>query len=383
MVTIKSARNKNLVVFAGLLLLAPQWTWAWGMRGHQVVCEAAIFSVRDPELSRFLKERVPMITHLCNIPDTSWKSQTPEITATGSFTHYIDPEVTGLKIPELGLDYRDLQKRFEGTENKAKPGEKILSLPRELGSVWWRADQFLRRGTEFMTAAKATKAPQNRGEEQDSKLPYNLAIYGWLQNIGLMGHFVGDAGQPYHGTFDYDGYGTGQGGAHRFYEENVVAEQDGKLTADVIDEAARLRKKADMLAKIKRDPTKNKELAFLLLPQPTAKMQALSDLSVQDLPAIRKIDVVKKKSEIKNEKGMELKTPAERDLTPKMVKDFRPLQVKHMARSAALLAEFWEKSYRDAGRPDLTGYKWYRYPFEPEFIAPDYLNAETKKENTK
>lgn len=371
--------GKSLLLIFALVVGFNVKANAWGMRGHQVVCEAAIFSVADENLSLFLRARVPMFASLCNIPDTSWRSKGPEITAINGPTHFIDPEVIGLLPSDIGIDYRKLQIEFEGKDNQYKEGTKIMSLHRELGSVWWRVDQFVRRGLDFAGIAEKAKKPTNRGEEQDDKLAFNQSIYEWMVNVAIMGHFVGDASQPLHSTADYDGYKAGHGGIHSFYEDVAVNHQDERLTLEVIQEARRLLKQAETLPKTKRDPAKNKELAFLLLENPVEKMRALSTLSAGDLPALLKVDKVKKPSSVQNDKGMEIRTAAEREITPKMAKEFRKLQVKHMGRSAALLAQLWSRVYERSGKPDLASYKAYRYPHEPDFIPPDYFDLKLEK----
>lgn len=369
--------KKNMTIISLLLILPSTQAMAWGLRGHQVVCEAAIFAVKDESLSLFLKSRVPVVTHLCNLPDTSWRSLAPELTALGSPTHYVNPEVTGLDPQFFKTDYRALQKELEGQDNKIKPGQKIISLPRDFGSLWWRVDQFVRRGTEFASLADKAKIPTNRSEEQDEKLAFNQAIFEWMVNTSVMGHFVGDASQPLHSTADYDGYGTGHGGLHGFYEEVMVDLQDEKLTQDVINEARRLLKQAETLPKSKRDPAKNTALAFLLAETPVEKMRALSQVSLADLSDLTKADVVKKPSEKLTDKGMEVKKVAEREITPQRIKAFRRFQVRHMGRSAALLAQLWGQIYERGGKPDLKAYKAHRFPFQPDFVVPDYFDLKT------
>lgn len=372
---------KSLLLVFALVIGFNVQANAWGLRGHQVVCEAAIHSVTNENLSLFLRARVPMFTSLCNIPDTSWRSKGPEVTAINGPTHFIDPEVIGLLPADIGIDYRKLQIEFEGKDNQFKQGQKIVSLHNELGSVWWRVDQFVRRGLEFSGIAEKAKIPANRGEEQNEKLAFNQSIYEWMVSVAIMGHFVGDASQPLHSTADYDGYKAGHGGIHSFYEDVAVNHQDERLTLEVIQEARRLLKQAETLPKTKRDPTKNKEIAFLLLENPVEKMRALSVLSAADLPALLKIDKVKKPSSVESDKGMEIRTAAEREITPKMAKEFRKLQVKHMGRSAALLAQLWDRVYDRSGKPDLAAYKAYRYPHEPEFIPPDYFDLKLEKKS--
>jgi hypothetical protein len=45
-----------------------------------------------------------------------------------------------------------------------------------------------------------------------------------------------------------------------------------------------------------------------------------------------------------------------------------------MSDSTAQLAAFWDEIYERAGKPDLSAYRSYRYPFKPDFVAPDYLS---------
>lgn len=369
------------LLFASMLMtfaISPQAN-AWGLRGHQVICEAAIFAVTDEDLSLFLKARTSMFTGLCNIPDTSWRSKGPDISAIGGPTHFIDPEVLGLEINAIGTDYRKLQIEFEGQDNKFKPGQKILSLHRDLGSVWWRVDQFVRRATDFAAIAEKAKKPANRGEEQDDKLAYNQAIFEWMTNIAVMGHFVGDASQPLHATSDYDGYGAGHGGIHSWYEDTIITHQDERLTLDVLNEAKRLLKLAETLPKSKRDPLKNKEISFLLLDKPIEKMRAFSAIAAGELKELLKLDVMKKPSSLQSDKGMEIKTPAEREVSAKLVKSYRKMQVRQMGRSAALLAQLWSQTYERGGKPDLQAYKAYRFPHDPEFVPPDYFDLKLEK----
>ena len=70
---------------------------------------------------------------------------------------------------------------------------------------------------EFLGAlkkAKANEVPKGFKEEQDNNLPFNQGTHQMLTNMGVMGHFVGDLGQPFHNTTDHDGYAAGHGGIH-------------------------------------------------------------------------------------------------------------------------------------------------------------------------
>jgi hypothetical protein len=114
-------------------------------------------------------------------------------------------------------------------------------------------------------------------------------------------------------------------------------------------------------------------------------MQHLSLLASKDIEKALKLDPILKKSELKNEKGMDIKTPAVRRPPDIGFKKYKDLIVLHMARSAVALAHLWDQSFRDAGSPSLQAYRSYRYPHTPEFIPPDYIgkieskNSEAKK----
>jgi hypothetical protein len=182
-------------------------------------------------------------------------------------------------------------------------------------------------------------------------------------SLGLMGHFVGDASQPLHNTADYDGYATGHGGLHAYYEDEVVSQFDGDLQSRVLEEARTLKQ-----AKCLKPPTV------------IEKMKALSEASLDELKPILELDPLKKPSMTGNERGMQLKTPAEREGAAVGYKRYNGIIVTELSRSALLLAKLWDDAYIEAGRPKLVTSKSYQYPLTVEFIAPDYLPTVTKAE---
>lgn len=339
-----------------LAAFTTQTAWAWGGRGHDTICATAVFLVKEKGLREYLVNKPQMMGHLCNIPDTYWKSLGPDIGKQGNSTHFIDLELLGMKVEDVPLDYQGIVDKFTGTPNKFKnDGSMIYSVPQEFGSAWWRADQFMKRiagqATEFATAPQ----PTNSKEEQDEKLVYNKASFQMLVDMGLMGHFVGDIAQPFHTTVDYDGYESGHGGIHAYYEDSVVGEFDGDLEYRVLKAARAM-----------------KSPSFLKPATTVEKMKALSIISLKDIPKIYKVDPVIKKSELKKEKGMSLKTAAERKPASVAFKKMDKMIVDQMARGAILLAHLWDEAYISAGRPKLASYKSYKYPFTPDFIPPNY-----------
>ncbi len=350
--------------FAFILLtifsLLPHKTLAWGLRGHASICEAAVFLVENKELKEFLQSRPQTMGHLCNVPDVFWKSLPPEITKEGNPTHYINAEPLGLTIKEMPTDFKVLMEKY-GNAPRADKGNntKFLSLPHEIGSNWWRANQLYTLSIESGKKIKDTKTPINRKEEQDDSLPYNLNIFDMMTRMGIMGHFVGDNSQPLHVTSNHDGYNTGNGGLHSYYEEDAVDYFGPSLQNQIYLKALELRKNPKLKA-------------FTLKATPVEKMKALAELSESEIADIIKVDPVTRKSTLNLEKGMSIKVPAERRSAEVGNKNFARLIIRQQARAALLLAKMWDEIFEQAGKPNLAAYRSFRYPFTPDFIPPDY-----------
>lgn len=352
--------NKVLtaVIAFSLLTTLAQPAFSWGGRGHAAICESAVFLVKNNQLKEYLQNKPQIMGYLCNIPDTYWKNLSPELRKLGDPGHFINAENIGLKIKDVPLDYRAIVTNFTGQASKVKENGKIFSIPDELGSNWWRADQFYRRAIADGLAMKDLEAPKNFKEEQNEDLPYNKNFFQMMVNLGLMGHFIGDASQPFHNTSDYDGYASGHGGIHAYYEDAGVAFFDADLVA-------RITKKARSL----KNPSFAKQKTLI------ENMRALSDISVEEVKAILKVDPVTSPSSLKVDKGMSLKSPAVRKDASVGFKKFEKFYIDEMSRSAYLIAYYWDEAYKLAGSPSIKAYKSYRFPHSPEFVNPDYFDV--------
>lgn len=367
-------KNKILSTLTILLcFLFFQSAYSWGGRGHHTICEAAVYLTKEKNLHQMLIRKTAMMGHLCNIPDIYWKSLGSEANKLGNPTHFIDVEIFGIKVNEIPLDYQQITDKYTNTPNHFQEGT-IFSVSTEFGSNWWRADQFFRRAVESATAATSAALPKNPQEEQNDELDFNKNIFSFITNLGLMGHFVGDNGQPFHTTADYDGYKTGHGGIHTYFEEAIVTELPPNLVSLVVDQAKKLQLKA--LSKSTKDKT---EVAYLNEKTVLEKMRSLGGIANQERLQILKMDPVTKPSSEKNEHGMSLRKPAERQPAEKVAKKFQSLIVNDMARSAAMLAQLWDMAYAQAGRPELKNYRSYKYAFTPDFVTPDYLPKDKVK----
>jgi hypothetical protein len=336
----------------GLVFASSSISLGWGGVGHNTICMVASQLVQEPELAEFLKNKSHVMGHLCNIPDTYWRDLGPAVGALNGPTHYVDVDLLSLKISEIPEDYKVLRSKAV-SEPKILKKTSIKDFHKEFGSNWWRADQLYRLAVGFGKKSKADSAS------------FSDSVYQFFVHLGLMGHFVGDNSQPFHLTMDYDGFAAGHGGIHSYYEDDIVAEMGIELFQQVHREAKKM---------LKRDSIKSQVHSFLQKGSVLFRMKKLAEISFSEIPDVLKLDPVIKPSTQNSEKGMKLKQPAQRLPAVKIYKKFEKLITLQQARAAALLAVFWDEAFIEAGRPSLKNYRSYQFPFQPEFVKPDYLN---------
>jgi hypothetical protein len=278
----------------------------------------------------------PRMGHLCNIPDSHWRSLQKEHTALGNPTHFINPENAGKTLSDVSSDYKKVVKDAE--------------MASKVGSIWWRTKQFFGRAVKSGKEATKAAPPKNVIEEQDETLSYNKAIYEMIVEMGVMGHFVGDVSMPYHNRVDYDGRASGHGGIHSFYEEICMNTFGPELTLLVVQSATEL--KDAVLFDSSGDVIR--------------RMRAMSEKAAPEALQIESLDQVLVPSSSERRNALR-KSPSE------ACPVFQSIILVQAGRSARLLASFWDEIYKKAGRPKLESYKSYRYPFKPDFVAPDYF----------
>jgi hypothetical protein len=326
--------NRKLVLTIAVVfaLFTSTPAWAWGEIGHLVVALVASKLVKNPQLKKFLKTRGNLLGHVANIPDIYWRGIL-EAGPVGAGAHFINPHPPETDLAKIPLSWKKFVRLAK------QPEQQVAS---ELGSLWWRADQFYRRGVADARAAAAT-AP----DSQESK----DAITQMLIDMGLMAHFTGDASMPFHNTTDYDGYEAGHGGIHSYYEELVVEALGLGLSQQVLDRARGVRtfpRRGTLLERIR----------------------ALSLHVARQIPKLLKLDRITAPSD------QETKTFAKRPSAEDAAGDFGPYIIDQLARSAVLTAQLWDEMYAAGGSPDLTQYKHGPYPLEPPYVAPDYLSPD-------
>lgn len=295
-----------------MILSSPDRVYGWGARSHSAVCEASTFLISHEELRKTLIPLGYVLTHLCLIPDTDWKNDT-ELGMRGSATHYFNSGKSGHALNDVPLKYSEILKT--GITHD------------QLGSSWWRAEQFYRR------------AIQNGKKNEVPKM---------IHDLGLMGHFIADNSNTFHIHDDFDGFSSGHGGIHDYYETLVPALYGPDFVASIHEEAKKIAAEKP---------------AFLQTEDLILAMKLLAIDAQKDQDFLFKTDPILKPSTGK--------TPALRK-DPEAVKEiWKPVILRSLARSALLQAKFIDLAYRISGTPRLK--TTMRFPFRMPYVEPDYL----------
>ena len=337
-----------------LALAAPRPGFCWGERGHNAIARAAAMRMSmdvavDSGAAGYFQRYALELGHIANIPDIYWRSLGKDYDALNSPTHYIDADAWTDDIASLPLDYA----RAKELASKSRVDGKPVGLF-ENGTLIWRAQQLY----EKMAAAFARAKSEEPGSKAFKADVQQALVYG-----GLMAHFIGDASMPYHTTIDHDGYATGNGGIHAFFESDVPNTETPALELDVyrrLPRAAAAFEVDKKFAAGKRQPAAY--LARALCVQAFARIgetRAIDDRFIigRSLPAA----------------PGRPKAPAVRGASPvAAAAAFHPLIEEQLALAAAVLTRLWRGAWEEGGKPDLSKAHTYAYALEPEFVMPDY-----------
>lgn len=364
-------RLKRLLALALVMGLAvPPRASAWGERGHDIVTRVAVRLLaakiaKGTSLANQFGRKEFMLGHLANVPDIVWRNQGEDIENANAPTHFLDmeyvsPELTFSTIPRTPAAALARMK-----ELCANPPKGYVCAAREgagpdessAGTAPWRAGQMYRLTVESLKASIAN------GKSNDA------AIDRAFLTAGLMSHFIGDLGNPYHATVAYDGWESGQGGIHSYFESAVVSSYrlaldqevfDAALTGRGLERTLRQLPAADRAA-LSRDPV---ALAMALALDSRSRLDAANAIDV-------KFAILKKSGTGPDGK----RVGAERRDASELRFKFHDLTVERLATAAEVLANLWFLAWEDAGKPDVKGYRSFAYPVSPEFIPPDYLSG--------
>lgn len=366
-----SRMMKHAVVLALVAgLVAPPSVSAWGERGHDIVTRVAVrllaakIAKGTPLANQFARKEF-MLGHLSNVPDIVWRNQGEAVEKVNAPTHFLDieyvsPELTFATIPKTPALALARMTELCGSPPKgyvcpakegARPDESSA------GSAPWRAGQLYRLTVEALKAPKVA-------DKTDS-----AAVDRAFLTAGLLSHFIGDLGNPYHATVNYDGWETGQGGIHGYFESAVVSSYRLALDQEVFDAAMtgsglpRVMKQLPVEggALIRRDPV---ALAMALALDSHSRLTAVNDID-------QRFAILKKSGVGPDGKRF----GAERREASELRFKYHQLSVERLATAAEVLASLWLMAWEDAGKPDFKDYRSFAYPVSPEFIPPDYLST--------
>jgi len=303
-----------------VILLASN-AFAWGRRGHAIVCETAASLLSDR--AAFLKKHSFDLGYYCNVPDLVWKKPaTYEIEAP---QHFMDLEIFErefAKEKHSGDPFALSRAEFE----KAYP-----SIPVSAGRSYWRIRELTDRLHETAKHLHASRSAKEQSADQET----------WLVTAGVLGHYVGDLSQPLHVTEDYDGQmEEGQKGIHSWFEDQAIDElssttRPGKLESDV-----------GSLAKLKWKTY-------------SAKSAKLSTLEL--------IEAEAKESNHDRTELMKIDKRVGRKSISKAAYAFEPLLKDRLAAGALVLAEIWSRELDWK----YNGEKFYNFNGTPDYIAPE------------
>lgn len=341
---------------------------AWGERGHDLVARVAARLIiesapKGDDFAAVLQTKEHMLGHLANVPDIVWRNLGPEIEAKNGPTHYVDLEYLDPTPAFATLPRTVAEEEAKMTALCAQPPKNYVcpgTPPKAAmaGVAPFRIQQLFDKMVEALTRAHAAGTAPAGSENKKALVAAvdEALIYG-----GTLAHFVGDLGNPWHGTRDYNGWDTAQGGVHKFFEEDVVNALPLSLDEDVIAEALRSKPRERVLKQV---PEKSRAAAAK---DPLSLAWALTLDSATRLADVRALDkkvaVVKPSSQ---DKG--LKVPAERKEPREVRGEFRAVITERLATSADVLAMIWSAAYEAAGKPSLAGYQSWYYPLKPDFI---------------
>jgi len=437
------------VLFICIFTLYAGAVFAWGERGHRAITEAAALRFHDSlskqestELERaaghFIRDRRYELAHLSNIPDISWRERDrfPLVAMAGDPNHYInaehflgEPPAEGTaeysvylkKMAELPAIYEVLLKQYEGTPSRLDKSNKALFIFREVGTAPWRGQQLFDLAVEALKCAAQKENPktpikgrfdlysQLKLERKEMRSLGNIDAHRYqcftsavrandlvmaTAALGILSHYIGDLAQPYHTTVDYDGWHTGNGGIHRYFETDVVGAIGPQFELEIFEAASKgLSLKEELLKN-----TKWKETADVIREENGVArlLLLLTANSYSKITEVRAIDdrLSKKKSAKlawgeSPSIGLKGETPQMERLPPsdgRVQKAFGPLSIQRILLGSYILSELWKAAWISAGKPNLSRvdpktkkFTYLPYSFDFPFIWPVYDRPALKR----
>lgn len=203
--------RRVVILLIVCLFAAP--AFGWGEKGHYIVNEAATYAL-PTDMPPFFYQAFPELIFLAYDPDR-WRGAGESLDAANLPDHFLDYEyVAQLDLPRDRDKYLTLLEssgtlRRHGISNST-PGTlpwRIAELSEQLQNEWrqWRFSQ--------------------PGSAERAFIEHDI-----IHIAGILGHFAGDASNPHHATWNFNGwvdpnpngYAT-DCGTHARFETNFVS----------------------------------------------------------------------------------------------------------------------------------------------------------------
>jgi hypothetical protein len=157
-----------------------------------------------------------------------------------------------------------------------------------------------------------------------------------IQVAATLGHYVGDMGNPLHVATDFNGAQIGERGLHAFFESDTV----DTISFDVLV------------------PEVTKEALLVLNRIPNAIRPVIGGFKLAEAAHAQSAIVLRDAKEL----GM----------TAEAQERFKPIIVKTLSLSAAVLAKIWNNAYELAGSPNIPTDEVGSVPV-PDWVPVDYI----------
>ena len=313
--------------------------FAWGKRGHALVCESGAYlaSYEKPALV-FLKQNSTDLAYYCNVPDLIWKR--PKTFKSEFTNHFFNIEAFrrkfGDKFWSKGQDLFTLKRK---EFNKLHP-----DIPAGKGRSWWRLQELDQKiseiSNEIIKKDRLFKKDKNTTDKKKKSYleEKNALQEKWLTLVGVSGHYIADLAVPLHTSENYDGQLTGQEGLHHYFEETMT--YGLYLYKDTNMQNKAYKKALKMWPKFLKD-SKDKKLIELLI--------ELTLDSHAHVPILLKID---------KETG--------RDDPKKSFEAYKDLVVNRLSKGILYYAYFIRKHTKF----EFNTEKYYNFNEKPKFIKP-------------
>jgi hypothetical protein len=182
-------QRRLFVALLAILIAAP--AWAWGDAGHLMTNEAATLSL-PTDMPYFFYKSFPQLVWLGVDPDR-WKGAGESLDNVNPPDHFLDYEY----VADLQLDNR--RYRFIDQLYTTRTLRRYGITNSTIGFLPWRVAELCDRLTNEWRQWRASvpNTTERRAIEADI-----------IHDAGILGHYVGDTGNPLHTTLNYNGWIT-------------------------------------------------------------------------------------------------------------------------------------------------------------------------------